>query len=321
LVEAPLVPPIVVAGVPWEGKIDVVVPPTPQDPLEAWVIDHKTTKDFRYCKTSAELATNIQMVSYAHWVGLRYWGPGALHRNNYRVKVSHVYYHTRPETLGPRAVKSKRVDAWVNMVDIPAQWTKLTRTVEAMKADAAKLTQDEVDADRDACGAFGGCPYRTRCNAVNTPKNTAGLFSIGKRQLPLANPVPPAPAAPAPAAPAPAALMDALTGVPGEVLDTTPAPVTGLVLYVGCLPLVGPHAGLALPLEAVVAPVCLEIEADYGVKDIRMIPYAGGKGELANRLRSNPPQGVFYVYRSHELAAVALEALTPLADTIVQGVQ
>lgn len=309
LVEAALVPPVIVAGVPWEGKIDVVVPPTPDAPTEAWVIDHKTTKDFRYCKTSDELSKNIQMVSYAYWVGLRYWGPGALSRAGYRVKVSHVYYHTRPETLGPRAVRSKRVDSWVNMVDIPAQWAILTRTVEAMKADAAKSVQDEVGVDRDACGAFGGCPFRTRCNAaMNQPKNLSSMFkrpaTLPTKSLPVV------PSAPGPDAP------------PPEEAAAPDAPADGrLVLYVGCIPLVGPHAGIARPLETVVAPVCDAIAAESGVKDVRQIQFAMGKGELAHRLRANPPTGVFYVYRSHELAAVALEALTPLADVIVQGVQ
>lgn len=309
LVEAALVPPIIVAGVPWEGKIDVVVPPTPQTPTEAWVIDHKTTKDFRYCKTSDELAHNIQMVSYAHWVALRYWGPGSLVRGGYRVKVSHVYYHTRPDTLGPRAVRSKRVDGWVETVDIPAQWAKLTRTVEAMKADAAKSSQDEVGVDRDACGAFGGCPYRTRCNAVmNAPKGMSGMFGK-KPSLPAKNSLP---VLPPPAVDTPDAAPQGPASAPA-VADGA------LVLYIGCIPLVGPHAGLAAPLESVVAPLCDQIAAEYAVKDIRMIQYAGGKGELASRLRENPPRGVFYVYRSHELAAVALEALTPLADVIVQG--
>jgi hypothetical protein len=314
LVEAELVPPITVAGVPYTGKIDMLDPPRPDAPQEFWIGDHKTTKNFKYCKSSKQLSErNVQLLSYAYWGALRFWGPQAMWQGGYRVHVSHIYYNTQERA-------ARRVNGVINTTDIPARWATITRVVESMKLDAAKSDPNAVATNPKACRAFGGCPYRNRCNVNdNKPTSLRGMFapSTPRKSLPVAAPAQDAP----PAAPEGPSVDSVPPPAPQAPAPAPAAPAgPGLVLYVGCIPVQGPHAGIARPLSVAWQPVADQICIEAQVPDIRLIRYAEGYGHLANRLRANPPQGVFYVYgTAGAVDAAALEALLPLADVIVQG--
>lgn len=116
--------------------------------------DWKTTSDFKWCKTPTELASNIQLITYAE-VGFRMWPQYDLAR------MTHVYFRTkgRPE--------SQLVSVLCDREHVSRQWeyvSSIGRTI----ADAARETAaDAVDANRNACSAYGGCPHRSYCTVGN----------------------------------------------------------------------------------------------------------------------------------------------------------
>jgi hypothetical protein len=333
-VEQLLDPPLLFAGeTPWEGKIDWLTQPTEYtDPVtgQHWhqfqVGDHKTTKNFRYAKSSSELRTLTQFVSYAYWKALQVWGPGVFTQGGYRIMGTHVYYHTQPENLGARAARSKRVDCWLETKDIPALVSALNRTVADMVVTATKTNQEDVPGERATCGAFGGCPFRMQCTIGRRTMNNESTGLPNSLNSLLRKPVGSGPA-PTPVAPSAAGEGPVEQPIPGELAlagwapkaPVLPGPAE-LVLYVGCLPLVGPHAGVARPLEEVVEAHSQAIREEQGVVDLRLMQFAAGKALLAGSLRTTPPTGVYFVNRSHEMVAVALETLIPLADVVIQGV-
>lgn len=114
------------------------------------------------------------------------------------------------------------------------------------------------------------------------------------------------PRAPKAEAPAPA---------PAPVASAPP-PV-GLTLYIDCAQLKG--AELGTRLEDVLHPLAAKICNKEGVADLRLLPYATGKGALAAELRANLPTGEVWC-TSGELSDAAIEALKPLADRVIVGV-
>lgn len=282
MVEADLDPPLeVVPGVVWVGRADVLIPPP-----DAWVIDHKTTKDWRWMKSPQELQTDPQVVSYALW-SMRHHGGSS-------VRVSHVYYHSQPERLGRGTPAARRVDTTVHRDAAEYLWAGYQGPVRALVSDGLKVDVSEVEPNWDACDNYGGCPYRQRC-AMNGQKVTLGAVAMAARN-----------GGPAAQAPAPQA--------------APPPEDDGLVLYLGCAPLTGPHSQVARPLESLVAEYAAPILAAQNVVDLRLVPYAQGKGLLAGAFRDNPPRGVYFGSTSVELNAVAVEALVPLARTVVRNI-
>lgn len=280
----------IIPGVRWAGRMDVYAPPGVTGPA-AWVLDHKTTKDWRWMKRPGELSQDPQVVSYALW-SMRTHGGDA-------VRVSHVYYHTRPQTLAAGSPVARRVDTEVTLDGALDLWAEYGQTVRALVAHGLVTNPSDVPANLDACGQYGGCQYRERC--ANVSQNPPPRMSLGSAL---------AARAPAPQAP--------VQAPPPEPPAAPPA--DGLVLYLGCVPVSGPHAAVAKPLESLVADYGAPICEAQNVVDLRLVPYAQGKGLLAGALRACPPRGVYYGATSGELNAVAVEALTPLADTIVRAV-
>jgi hypothetical protein len=343
LVEQILDPPLLFGNgelVPWEGRIDWLTQPVEyRDPATGlhWhqfqVGDHKFTKNFRYAKSSAELRTLTQFVSYAYWRALQAWGPGCLTQGGYRIMGTHVYYHTQPYNLGRKAAKAKRVDCWLETKDIPALISSLNRTVEAMVATAKLSNQDDVPGERSACGAFGGCPFRAQCtigkrpNPMDDDKSIPATMASLLRRPDGAGPAPAAPPPADPLAPPPVRRPDVgpALPVPGDTWAPKAPDLGGegerplLVLYIGCVPIVGPHVGRAEPLEVVVEAHSQPIRERMNVCDLRMLAFAEGKGMLAGSLRANPPVGVYFSIKGDELVGVAIEALMPFADVVVRG--
>lgn len=104
----------------------------------------------------------------------------------------------------------------------------------------------------------------------------------------------------------------------------SPRPPTGLVLLIDCVPAKGlPAALLADWLSPVLDYACSQVLDDNGrsapVADLRLVPYARGKGYLgaAVRLALGTVPPVLSIDTSQYGADVVIEALTPWAPTII----
>lgn len=104
----------------------------------------------------------------------------------------------------------------------------------------------------------------------------------------------------------------------GEVQKVAAGPV----LYINCVPTKGEHNGLGLHFEEWMAPIMEELCKEKSVVDYRLIQYTA-KGDLAAKVRLYAPTlkgAVVLVSRFSPSADVFLEAITPHASQIVQGV-
>ena len=108
--------------------------------------DLKTTSDFRYAMTSAQLARDPQAVVYARATGsLGVNWVYTLTRGAARkaISVSHTF---TPEELAAR----------VNDIDLRADAMQLL-------LDASNKDVLAIEPNYEACSAFGGCPYQENC--------------------------------------------------------------------------------------------------------------------------------------------------------------
>lgn len=178
-----------------------------RDGVSRGVIDLKTTSDFKWAKAPEYLADgDNQSAIYADvyarkydvvWVGLRW-----------------LYTRTKG------AAKAKPVDFAIN-----TQSDTHRRRIDIIVRKADRLNRlrvlhskaSEYPASYDACGAFGGCPYRAIC-PLDPIKSFASFVNQESQKLTMSNPFPFAfpfaQTAPA-AAPTPA---------PAQAAAPTPAP-------------------------------------------------------------------------------------------------
>jgi hypothetical protein len=131
------------------------------------VRDHKTTKDYVWNKTEAELRHNVQANIYAYWAyGLPKWPilfpvpPTEEWRPLWEegvevVEFGHHYVKTQ-KPLGSTAVATPM--PWEK---VSAEWVRIRDDVEAMTELAATGPDDPlfVEGNKDSCGAFGGCYF------------------------------------------------------------------------------------------------------------------------------------------------------------------
>lgn len=132
------------------GKIDVDMPPGTWQELPV-IIDHKTTKDFKWVKSPEELQKDVQANVYAAYAMIKYQTDS--------VYVKWVYYKTK------KPYKSKPVHLTMYRPQVEEQFKKLHLTAQDMVAilESGKRALD-LPPTPDACEAFGGCPYRHICN-------------------------------------------------------------------------------------------------------------------------------------------------------------
>jgi len=105
------------------------------------------------------------------------------------------------------------------------------------------------------------------------------------------------------------------TATKASTMDSTQP---GLHLYVDALPTKGVGGALvdlALIIAERAAPIC----ARFKVSDVREVDFGKGTAQLVASFRNNPPTGVVLA-RTGGLSTLVLEALEPLAVTVVRGV-
>ncbi len=124
--------------------------------------DWKTTSDLVYAKSAAELAKNVQMVTYAE-AGFRAW----THLEHAR--LTHVYFRTRGAPV------AKLSTVLCDREQIARRW-EYVESLARLAADVARETNpDKVPANRNACGAYRGCPHQSYCS-VGSHDSLADVF-------------------------------------------------------------------------------------------------------------------------------------------------
>lgn len=149
------------------GYVDLIIPPRHGHFLK--VVDHKSTKDFRYMAKPAELKDNVQATIYSTYAMDK-------HRVD-KVETQWRYYCARP---GPGVDGRPRTPRGFKVVsrmkdkgEVLEAWKPLVLASQEMVELALnqKTWAKDVEPNPDACGDYGGCPFWHLCN-VKT-------FSIG----------------------------------------------------------------------------------------------------------------------------------------------
>ncbi len=137
------------ADVPFYGHADVVIPRRSVNEVE--VLDWKTTSDIdAWAKTGSELLETVQMISYGEWAARRF---GAR-----RIRFTHVYGQTRG------AVRAERRSTIADRDEIASGWEYVQTVGRRVVEHAPCESPEDVPANKAACGAYGGCPFRGRCS-------------------------------------------------------------------------------------------------------------------------------------------------------------
>ena len=137
--------------------------------VDAWkddhIIDHKTTKDFRWAMSSFQLAHSPQPLSYI--AALIKIGKIA-EKENYR--VSFVYYRTTGMAF------ASLVDAKPSHKDVMRNWAEMESAAQSMAVYARQKNPAKIPANTNSCKKYGGCPFKDTCPKLNTkPNNEANM--------------------------------------------------------------------------------------------------------------------------------------------------
>lgn len=327
------------AGVKVKGRMDLL---DLTNPVQAELYDLKTTKNLAYAKTEEELAWDLQMVIYAHWVFLNY--PAVE-----RVRWHHGYAQT--EYAGAKLVST---EAFTRR-EVKERWHYVEGLVVRMKLLAGVKDFTEARPNEAACGDFKGCPYRYKCwpdryeeeldlddletleEDMDTQgtQGTQGLLDMIDQTRKAQNPTgpratginPPDAAKPEPTPSATTKASEAV--VEGEVKTPEPGPQP-LHIFVGCLPMKlavnDPNARMQYLEELIEARTKGVLEAVAksekkpalaALKDVREVPYGAGVAALVSSFKAEPPSGFVVALSGGGLTTQVVEALSPLAATLV----
>lgn len=151
---------LVGADVPFDGYIDLVNEReqtiTSQgkviwEPHVIEVVDWKTTSDIEaWAKTGPQLAETVQMVGYAEWARKTYPHAEA-------IRISHVYFQTK------NAKRSEKRTHLLSVAEVERRWHTIENVISRMREVAKIAKEEDVKANRNACGAYRGCAFRFRC--------------------------------------------------------------------------------------------------------------------------------------------------------------
>lgn len=140
-------------GFGYQGYIDLWMPDggMPDITGAPVVCDFKTTGNWKYVKTTEQLKVDVQAQLYATW---------AMYKTKSKiVDLVWVYMATK----GPR--KAKRVHLRVHADDVAEQFTAINETAVEMYDVRQTVTDPmELKPNPEMCDAYGGCPYRHKCN-------------------------------------------------------------------------------------------------------------------------------------------------------------
>ena len=116
---------------------------------EPYVGDHKTSSDFKWCKSVYEVKNDVQLLTYAY---------AAYHEEKpAEVEVELVYYRTRGLPL------SMAVSAVVPWSRIEENWQEVESKIPGMVEIRANDTGEGIEGNSAACGDYGGCFHCDVC--------------------------------------------------------------------------------------------------------------------------------------------------------------
>jgi hypothetical protein len=138
-------------AVPIIGFIDLVLRTAPD---EITVVDHKTTSAWRYMQTPEQLAVDPQALIYTYAMALAY--P--------EVERFVFMHHVLLTKGGPKP--ERLVQVTFTRAEVLAHADELARQIADMAAVMTIGVADDVaGAYNDACWAYGGCAFKSRCYA------------------------------------------------------------------------------------------------------------------------------------------------------------
>ena len=143
-------------GITYLGKPDLVIrSKSPEGLKEITVLDHKTSKAEQWLKTEEQLSNDTQCNFYMHHF---------LKENPDRLFIGHVQYlkeGTRGCKITATAISMEsHVRVWHEIEDACAKMAALEKSYK----DDYKALISNVPMCQQACGAFGGCPFKPVCD-------------------------------------------------------------------------------------------------------------------------------------------------------------
>lgn len=155
---------------PWLGYIDYGHQPGDLPRL----LDYKTTSDFRYNKTPAELSVNVQLLSYARW----FYEMNPDYEDD--IEVGHVYLKTYPKKI-PKKPQTGMVIVQMTKDHVMDVWgSSIITSISEMVEVATVNNVDDIPPNVVACSDYGGCFHRDRCGIRAEDLNS--LFKSDKKK-------------------------------------------------------------------------------------------------------------------------------------------
>lgn len=138
-----------IGGVPFKGFIDVRMLKRDPRPL---VSDHKTTGDLKWALAPEDLPNDVQATIYAHATMLD-------DRRQLDAVDLQWDYGTRDRARSLAVVRT------VTRADITPRLERTAESVQVMRELYEQQTPAlDIEPDARGCEAYGGCPFRDRCN-------------------------------------------------------------------------------------------------------------------------------------------------------------
>lgn len=302
-----------VGGVAYGGQSDLVLVTSDGRVL---VLDYKTSIDIdKYGLTDHQLANDLQLGVYASRVldELAPEADGAI--------VAHVQIASRDsmDRMHDDPGFEPRVDivhAWMPREKAQAIWDGAEAIVGQM-IETAALPLADVPGNRDQCGEYGGCAYRTRCH----------VFAEAKKEDKMSGYQPGAIAPQLTAAGSIAAVLTApqpwsaqRAGVQSGAFPAPPAPAAPLWVLIDVAPETG-VAGLPQPvvhIDQILAPLQQQVAAENKVALYSMVKFAQGPKEVVAKLSQMQLSGTVLVDSMTPCANDVIEYLRPRAALVLR---
>ncbi len=289
------------------------------------VIDHKTTKNPYYALTAEKLRNDVQAIVYAASIFARVPNASGL-------ILRWVYYRTTTP-------QSFKVEVKVSRSEIDTKFQDILRRSESVSI-LREISTDARGIPRNLnhCNAFGGCPFRDRCDNYGEEKQMSDIFErlkkASQKQEPevVAKGINPPDSEPEIIAAEPVVEekpkrkrgRPKKAKQPAPVVTSEPAPTkqndsSWFNLYIGCLPL----GSKVESLERVLVDVAERAANRYSLQHYKLAEYGKGSAYLIEAFREyveeQPLDGDFYIDSKSRLFQELQDELTSRAVKVIRA--